>query len=441
MRLSSAVCGSLLLLVPLGLAAQEFPVNTSKVGLQVCPAVVANPEGGYLVLFGSITSGLPGGRPGVLAQRFGLSGERIGAEFALNTEDPSCLAAVPSGPGRLLVAWGIRGEIIGRQTVYARHFDYQGNALSPRFQAGEGTAYAAPAAACDADGRCWVAWITQGVDSVRARRFSVTGQPLGDEIRLDAPSPPGSRERWDLELSADPQGGFVASWWSGNTETGPPEEPTPPPNGQVRLQRVSATGELLGEIGLGTEPATFAYSDGAVCHPAGGGFFAAVSRVRIDLAGPDAILLRRFDASGSPVGLERFVAEAAQPRPSLENLHLVCGPDGMLLLWTEYKASGRILFGRFFNLSGDPSGAPFLISESGGRASATLLGSGHFLAAWEEYQLDADGYDIVGRVYRAAANPLSLHGGRFKVEATFREPHTGALGQAEPRPLTDDTGT
>lgn len=435
--LSSAICGSLLL-APLSLAAQAFPVNTSTRGEQHCPAVLAHPEGGYLTVFASNTFGNPPGLQGIYAQRFGLSGERIGAELALDSEESSeCMTAVPAGPGRLLAVWGVHNGI-GRQAVYARYFDFQGKPQSPRIKAGEGMAYVAPGAACDTEGRCWIAWIGEHVTSVRARRFAVDGEPLGEEIRVDAP---GEGERWDLELSADPQGGFAASWWNGSTETGTPEDPLPPPNGQIRLRRFSAAGEPLGgEADLGTDPADFAYSDGAVCHPGVGGFFAAVSRVRIDLSGPDEILLRRFDASGAPAGPERFVASAKSPQ-SFGNLHLACGPDSMLLLWTEFTSGGnRSLFGRFFNLSGEPSGAPFLISELGGRASAALLGSGHFLAIWEAYQPDEDGTDILGRAYRTAASPLSLHGGRFKVEATFRDPHTRALAPAEPKPLTDDTG-
>ncbi|MES1241546.1 MAG: hypothetical protein ABUT39_07995 [Acidobacteriota bacterium] len=432
--LVSALCGALFL-VPLGLAAQPFPVNTATRGWQQCPAVLAHPEGGYFVLFAS-SFGPPGEPHGISAQRFGLSGERLGPELALATESTTCLAAVPAGPGRLLAAWGVL-NLVGRQTVYARHFDFQGNPLSAKIKVGEGMIYLPPAAACDADGRCWIAWIGESVESLRARRFDAAGEPLGDEIRIDAP---GEGERWDLELSADPRGGFVASWWNGSTATGTPEDPLPPPNGQVLIRRFSAGGEPLGdEFGLGSEPATFAYSDGAVCHLADGGFVAAVSRVRIDLGGPDEILLRRFDASGAPAGPERLAARSTQAPRSLGNLHLACGPDRLLLLWTERSAKGS-LFGRFFGLSGEPLGAPFLVSEPGGRASALLLGPQHFLAAWEEYQSDDDGYDILGRAYRTAAAPLSLHGGRFKVEAAFRDPHTRALAPAEPRPLTDDTG-
>jgi hypothetical protein len=298
-----------------------------------------------------------------------------------------------------------------------------------------------PGAACDAEGRCWISWIAQKLESVRARRFALSGEPLGEEIRVDAPrGAPGTSLRWNIELAADPQGGFIASWGYRYTEIPTPEIPLPPPpNEEFHIRRVSAAGELLGaEIAI--DPTAFAYSEGAVCQAAGGGLVVATSRVRIDLGSPDDILLRRFDASGAPVDSGRVVASSGAPR-SLDQLYLACGPDRLLLLWTEYKPSGgSSLFGRFFSLAGEPSGAPFLIAEPGGRSSAALFGPTHVFAAWEIYRPDSNGMDIFGRTYLTPANPLSLHGGRFKVEATFRDPRTRVTASAEPKPLTDDTG-
>jgi hypothetical protein len=440
MRSTLALCG-ILLLTPLGLAAQEFPVNTSKVGLQVCPAVVANPEGGYLVLFGSITSGLPGGRPGVLAQRFGLSGERIGSELTLDaTTSFTCLTAVPAGPGRVLAVWGERSQTdVTQQAVRARFVDFQGAPLGPRFKAGEGSPYSAPGAACDMEGNCWIGWISNGTTTILARRFNLSGQPLGEEIRLDSPGDAG--ERWDIELAADGQGGFIASWWLGSTETGPPEVPLPPPNGQIRIRRVSAAGVLSEQIAIDPADTTYAYSDGATCPAPGGGFFAALSRVRIDLSTPAELLLRRFDASGAPAGTARLVAttEASDINNAIGNIVLSCGADRLLLTWIEYEGGRTSLSGRLFNLSGEPIGAPFPIAEPAGRGTAALGGTDRFLAIWETAP-PSTANDLLGRTFHTSANPLSLHGGRFQVEATFRDPRTRVLAPANPKPLTNDTG-
>jgi hypothetical protein len=439
--LVSAICGALVL-APLSLAAQEFPVNTVTEGEQYCPVVVAHPEGGYLTVFASNTSGDPIDLQGVFGQRFGLSGERIGPALTFVSREPAdCLAAVPSGPGRLLVVWVVFDGISnghGQQAVYARHFDVQGNPLSPRFQAGEGFSHLKPGAACDAEGRCWISWIGQKLESVRARRFALSGEPLSEEIRLDAPGGPGGL-RWNIELAADPQGGFLASWGKRNLEIPMPEAPPTPPNEEFHIRRVSAAGELLGEE-IAIAPTDLAYSGGAVCQAAGGGLLVATSRVRVDLGFPDDILLRRFDASGAPVDSGRVVAFSGSPR-SLEHLYLACGPDRLLLLWTEYKSSGSSsLFGRFVSLSGEPSGAPFLISEPGGVSRAVLFGPTHVFTAWEAHRPGSNGMDIFGRTYRTAANPLSLHGGQFKAEATFRDPRTGVLAPGEPKALTEDTG-
>ena len=252
-RFRSSVFCLLLSVAALPAAAQEIRINSSKVGWQKCPAVVAGPAGDYMVVYASEIIGAGEGPEGVLAQRIGPAGERIGRELSLDLDHPTpCLTAVPSGPGRFLVVWGVQVEI-GRHAVYARHFDFQGNPQGPKFQAGAGTAYVPPAAACDPEGRCWIAWVTERVEAVRMRRFTLSGEPLGEEIRVDAPG--GAPERWNLQISADSQGGFTIAWWSGDTSTGTPEDPPAPLNGEIRVRRFSAAGEpLVDELPVATDP-------------------------------------------------------------------------------------------------------------------------------------------------------------------------------------------
>lgn len=432
--LRPAIVGCLLLaaITSVPMAAQEFPVENIVVGHQRCPNVLADPDGGYLVVFSSNTyNAHPTVSGGVLAQRVSPSGARIGAGLALDTAaNVNCVVAVPSAPGRLLVAWGEYSY--PADAIYARHFDFQGNPLSPKVQVGTSSAYVAPAATCDAEGRCWIAWIPEGVASIRARRLDAGGQPLGQEIRVDSSLGPGAGyvERYEIELSTDPQGGFVAAWWNGSTETGTPEDPPTPPSGEIHLRRFTAAGEPLGDEFLLDTGSEFAYRTVSVCHPAAGGFFVATSRVRPDFVSPHELVLRRFDAAGALAGPEKIVTVSSGYIGSLD---LSCGPDGMLLLWT-----GEALFGRHFSLAGEPSGAAFLISDEGYRASAALLGSGRFLTAWEAAFPDST--NIFARLYSSAPSALPLHGGRFHVEATFRDPRTGIVGVAESRALTNDTG-
>lgn len=432
--LRPTVLGSLLLAVlsALPVAAQEFPVETFVVGHQRCPEVLAHPAGGYLVVFSSNTfNAHPTVSGGVLAQRISPSGKRIGPGLALDTAaSVNCLVAVPSGPDRLLVAWG--EYTYPADKIYARHFDFQGNPLSPKVQVGTSSTYVAPAAACDEEGSCWVAWIPEGVASIRARRLDADGQLLGQEIRVDSSPGPGAGyvEHYEIVLSTDPQGGFVAAWWNGSTETGTPEDPPTPPTGEIHLRRFTAAGEPIGDEFLLDASQDLAYNSPSVCHPATGGFFVAASRVRPDFVSPYEVVLRRFDSSGAPAGPEKIVTVSAGHTGSV---HLACGPDGVLLLWT-----GEALFGRLFNLAGEPTGATFLISNGGSGGSAALLGSGRFLAAWEAYFPDRT--NIWARVYGSAPSALALHGGRFHVEATFRDPRTGITGIAESRALTNDTG-
>lgn len=440
--LRTAILGCLLVAALSGpVAAQIVPIDTAGSGSQSCPDVLAHPGGGYLVVYANNTfPNHPTVLGGVFAQRFSPSGERIGSRLALDTADSTyCLSAVPAGPGRLLVAWGVDSTGgFSEQVIHARYFDYEGKPLSARVRVGEGFKFLQPDAACDAEGRCWVAWIGPGVGSIKARRLDPSGQLLGEEIRIDSSPGPGAGhpERYSVELSTDPQGGFVAAWLAENTEQGTPEDPLPPPNGEIHLRRFSASGEPVGDEILLDPGSEFAYRGYSVCHSAGGGFFVAASRVRPDLVSSYEILLRRFDASGAPAGAERVTDVTEHPAGALE---LACGPDSMLLLWVSFAAQDP-LFGRLFSLAGEPTGASFLVSARGGLAEAALLGSGRFLAAWDPYLEDPSGHDIFARAYQAETLPLSLHGGRFQIEATFRDPRTGATGTGASRALTADTG-
>ncbi|HEX6862638.1 MAG TPA: hypothetical protein VF414_07480 [Thermoanaerobaculia bacterium] len=416
-------------------AAQEIHVNSSTVGWQKCPAVVAGPAGDYMVVFASEIIGPGEGPEGVLAQRIGPAGERIGPELSLDLAHPTpCLTAARSGPGRFLVVWGVQVDI-GRHAIYARHFDFQGNPQGPKFQAGEGSAYVPPGAACDPEGHCWIAWVTEGVEEVRMRRFALSGEPLGEEIRVDAP---GTPERWELQVSGDSQGGFTIAWWRGDTSTGVPEDPPAPLNGEIRVRRFSAAGEpLVDEFPVATDPA-YAYYSPVICQAEDGSFAVAGNRLRKDTRS-GGVFLRRFSASGTPAGPESAVVEIDESSAPVE---LACGADGsVLLFWLQGNGIDPPLLGRFFGPAGNPTGAPFLVSGSGGSASAALAGPGRFLVAWERYAT-GPGFEVLGRVYdiHQPELQLPLHQGRFRIEATFRDPHTGQLGQAHVVPLTDETG-
>lgn len=412
------------------LPAAAIEINSEKSGWQKCPAVLVAPAGGYMVIFAS-DFGEPGSPKGVRARRIGSAGERIGPELSLDSDaGTACLTAAPSGPDRFLVSWGVY-KPLSLQTIYARHFDFQGNPVGPKFEVGEGFSYLPPSASCDPQGRCWIAWIGTGVDSVRLRRFDLSGEPLTDEILVDTPD---EIERYQVQVSANPQGDPTVVWWNGDTSTGTPEDPPPPPNGEILLRRFSAAGDpLSGEVPVGTDPA-FAYYSPSVCHGASGSLFVAGIRVRKSDRHSE-VILRRFDASGAPVGAEILVAQT----DTTWLTELACGPDGsVLLLWANGN-SDPDLFGRLFNAAGEPTGAPFLVSGNGEHPSAVLAGPGRFFVAWSAYLGDPNGDDVFGRAFHPDVQ-LPLRQGRFRIEATFRDPETGELGQAHAVQLTEETG-
>jgi hypothetical protein len=143
----------------------ERVVNTYTTNFQAHPSVAALPGGGFVVAWASYTQ--DGSGYGIYAQRFDAEGERLGAEFQVNTAAegfqlwPSVAA---TAAGEFLVVWESGGQ--------------------------------------DGDG-----------DAVAGRVFAADGEPLGPERRISITTA-GAQE--DGAAAADPQGGFVVAWESGD---------------------------------------------------------------------------------------------------------------------------------------------------------------------------------------------------------------------------------
>ena len=188
----------------------------------------------------------------VWARVFEADGTPRTGDFVIETADggyaqtPSLAAA---GPGEFVVgyslyaysypSWG--GE------VRAQVFDLDGNVTVPEFRVDDGSGasyYGGVQVGSDAAGNFTVLWMTPyGTSDVRARRFSPSGQPLGDEFVVGDRSvdrslevSPGGRSLvyWHENYWG---GGLTAQLWSPDgTPEGPPFEVVDPAVPGVHLR-------------------------------------------------------------------------------------------------------------------------------------------------------------------------------------------------------------
>jgi hypothetical protein len=221
--------------------AGPFIVNTYSTGEQSFPAVAMDPSGRFVITWGSPQD--PG--YGVIGQRFGASAARAGGEFPVNTYTPggqhfSSVAADPGG--NFVVVW--QGDDGSQGGIFGQRFDNAGNRVGAEFQVNTYTEYFQdfPKVAVDGTGNFVVVWRGAGAGTfggIFARRFDSSGTPQGDQIQVNTVT------AFSGGLSAvamDRDGGYLIVW-SGYTAGG-----TSFPNGSdIVGKRFDKTGAAVGD--------------------------------------------------------------------------------------------------------------------------------------------------------------------------------------------------
>jgi hypothetical protein len=231
--------------VPLG---AEFRVNTHEFGDQWSPAVSADADGDFVVVWesgwaqGSFSQ--DGWGIGIFGQRFAADGTPRGAEFQINTyttgdqEEPSVAC---DAEGNFLVTWESDyftdqdGDYIG---VLGQLFASDGTRIGGEFVVNEYTtgeqSYAS--AAADGQGNFVVAWRSDRygwADILNARAIPRDGSAPGPEFRIR--NLDGTEGR--PAVASDGQGNMVGAWY---TNYGLYQNPG------VHGQRFKSDGTLVG---------------------------------------------------------------------------------------------------------------------------------------------------------------------------------------------------
>ncbi len=118
----------------------EFQVNTTETGAQDEPAVAAL-DSGFVVVWSS--AGQDGSGSGVFAQRFDTSGNPVEFEFQVNTEtngDQGAATVVALSDGGFLVAWQSTGQDGAGEGIYAQRFNSDGDRVGAEFAINSTTA-------------------------------------------------------------------------------------------------------------------------------------------------------------------------------------------------------------------------------------------------------------------------------------------------------------
>lgn len=259
--------------------------------------------------------------------------------------------------------------------------------------------FLSPAATVDPAGQLIVVWYgdtpAQPGTEIYARRFSPGGAPLGPAFRVNAATV-GSQRR--PSVGADADGGFVVAWDT-NTQS-------------VWARRFGPDGApLSGDIAVSQSAAS--HRDPALAVAPDGSF--AVAWELADPSSADGdILLRRFDATGTPIGAERVPYDTAADSALQLNPALAPLPGGALaLVWEQTSLTSLVadstLWLQRLDATGSLAGAAQLVASSNAeelRDPALATGAdGRTLIAWSTFT--AAGGAIYARRYGPDGQPLA----------------------------------
>jgi hypothetical protein len=198
-------------------AGGELQVNTYVMGYQHEPAVAMNGDGDFVVAWTS--RGQDGVPFSVFAQRFSAAGSPLGGELQVES-DLSGIRVLPAiaadADGDFVVVWQNGDQGGPLYGVFGRRFDSSGGP-GVSFQANSYTAgfQSRPVVASAADGGFVVAWSSYAQDGsgsgVFAQRFGSSGAPVGSELLVNSTT---ASSQFEPTIALEGDGDFVVSWTS-----------------------------------------------------------------------------------------------------------------------------------------------------------------------------------------------------------------------------------
>ncbi len=260
--------------------------------------------------------------------------------------------------------------------------------------------FLSPAAAVDASGQLIMVWYgdtpAQPGTEIYARRFSPGGVPLGPAFRVNADTA-GSQRR--PSVGADADGGFVVAWDT-NMQS-------------VWARRFGPDGAPLSGGDIAVSQSAGSHRDPALAVAPDGSF--AVAWELADPSSADGdILLRRFDATGTPIGAARVPYDTAADSALQMNPALAPLPSGALaLVWEQTSLTSLVadstLWLQRLDATGSLAGAAQPVASSNAeelRDPALATGAdGRTLIAWSTFT--AAGGAIYARRYGPDGQPLA----------------------------------
>ena len=345
----------------------------------------------------------------------------IGPEIPVNqfTTGAQFAPSVASGPeGDFVVAWQSADADGSGFAVRARRFLASGGAATGEFALNSTSAndQVTPAVARTADGGFVAVWTSSAQDGsgfgIVARRFNAAGAPLGAEIAVNSTT---FGSQIAPRVAAD-SSGFVVVW------TGPGAAPD---SNEIFARRFTLEGApATAEIRLNANVVGHQIAPDVTLLP-GGGFVATWASEGQDGSGY-AVIARRFDAAGVPLGGEIPVPTVTTFDQASPVVAALSG-GGFVVAWQKTRQQTPLPVGpqpvisfRRFTAAGAPLGGEVDVSnDSSMRLEAPAItadSDGGFTLAWKRSHPVSGAKEAGAARFDALGNPLT---GEFTLNSTL----------------------
>jgi len=353
----------------------ELAVNTYTTNMQFAPAVIAGPDGSFVIAWSSI--GQEGGAEagaGVFARRYDPNAMAADIEYVVNahtTNSQYQSAIARSSSGEQVVVWIGYDPEDKNFRIYGQWLDSGGARHGPEFSVDpdDGT-QVDPAVTVGPDGTALVVYRrfepSAGGNQIFARFVDASGVPQATAFQVSTYT--GGYQSLP-DICTRPDGQFVVVWQNGFIFESPRTQDGSGPG--VFAQIVSSAGERIGpefQVNVATTYAQFApdvaCTDDDAFVVTWGGFDPAHP------AAAEGVFARRFEATGDATGPEILINAHTDSRWSIANdtsPAIATREDGgFVVVWADYLSDtgkSRIV-GKLLSESGAPSSKEFVVSRT-----------------------------------------------------------------------------
>jgi hypothetical protein len=368
-------------------AGDQFQVNTVGWADQIKPAVAADAAGNAVIVWQTdFGTGNDTDSTSIAAQRYSPSGAPVGTEFQVNsstTAGQTEPAVAMTADGAFVVAWASDPSSGLDYSIRARRYSSAGAPLGDEFRVSQTATFVeAPAVAISDAGEFVITWRSGGNPStILARRYTAAGLALGDEFKVNTTQAPHQRQP---RVAVDAEGNFVVVWHS--YVSGASTE------GHVILaQRFSSDGALQGaELEVG--PTTSASHDPDVAMHDDGDFVVVWS----EGAGSSGLEIQaqRYSADGIPDGSTFAVSTADTAEGEVPKVAMGVDGDFIVTWQSAVDLSVWSVQARGFSAAGTPEGAAFRVDTFGtshpNLPAVAVDHSGNAIVTWGSFGSPGD---------------------------------------------------